>query len=288
LARLEGKVALITGAARGQGRAHALRLAEEGADIVALDIAEDASRDIGYLPYEISRDEDLEKTVARVEGTGRRAIAARADVRSQEQLDAAVERGVSELGKIDILVANAGIVSMAPFWEMSEEMWGEMIDINLSGVWRSAKALAPHMMERRAGAIVMTASQASFEPTALISHYASAKHGVIGLMRNVALELAPHDVRCNAVCPGAIDTAMINNPRLYELFAGGGEPTREVALESTRHYNLLNGRSMLPPEAVSNAVLWLVSGEAEHVTGVALPVDAGHTILPGYNPNPTR
>ena len=284
MGRLEGKVALITGAARGQGRAHAVRLAEEGADIVAVDIA----KDIESVPYELARADDLEKTVARVEATGQRAIAARADVRSQEELDAAVERGVSELGGIDILVANAGINSLAPFWEMTEEMWRDMIDINLSGVWRSAKAVAPHMMERRQGAIVMTASQASFEPTQLIAHYAAAKHGVVGLMRNVALELAPYDVRCNAVAPGAIDTPMINNTRLYQLFAGNAEPTRENAWESTRHYNLLNGRSMLPPEAVSNAVLWLASDEAEHVTGITIPVDAGHRILPGYNPYPTR
>ncbi len=281
---LDGRVALITGAARGQGRSHALRLAREGADIVAVDISDD----IETVPYEMARAEDLEETVAGVEDLDRRAIAARADVRSQEQLDRAVERGISELGKIDILVANAGIVSMATFWEMSEEMWRDMIDINLSGMWRSAKAVAPHMIERRQGAIVMTASQASFEPTALIAHYAAAKHGVLGLMRNVALEMAPYDVRCNAVCPGAVDTTMLNNPMMYERFAGSGEPTREVALESVRHYNLLNDRSMLPPEAISDAVLWLISDEAEHVTGVALPIDAGHTILPGYNPNPTR
>ncbi len=209
-------------------------------------------------------------------------------MRSQEELDRAVERGISELGKIDILVANAGINSLSPFWEMTEEMWQDMIDINLSGMWRSAKVVAPHMIERRQGAIVMTASQASFEPTALIAHYVAAKHGVIGLMRNVALEMAPYDVRCNAVAPGAIDTTMLNNPVMYERFAGSGEPTRKNALESVRHYNLLNDRSMLPPEAISNAVLWLASDEAEHVTGVALPVDAGHGILPGHNPNPTR
>lgn len=284
MTRLEGRVALITGAARGQGRAHALRLAREGADVVAVDIA----RDIDSVPYEMAREDDLEKTVALVEDLDRRCLAVQADVRSQEQLDGAVKRGISELGKIDILVANAGINSLAPFWEMSEETWQDMIDINLSGVWRSAKAVAPHMTERRQGVIVMTASQASFEPTAQTAHYTSAKHGVIGLMKTVAVEMAPYGVRCNAVCPGAIDTVMINNPTLYKLFAGSGEPTRETAWESVRHYNLLNDRSMLPPEAISNAVLWLVSDEAEHVTGVALPVDAGHMILPGYNPNPTR
>ena len=281
---LDGRVALITGAARGQGRSHALRLAREGADIVAVDISDD----IETVPYEMARAEDLEETVAGVEELERRAVAARADVRSQEQLDRAVERGISELGKIDILVANAGIVSMATFWQMSEEMWRDMIDINLSGVWRSAKAVAPHMIERRTGSIVMIGSANSFEPTAGHTHYVAAKHGVLGLMRNVALEMAPYDVRCNAVCPGATDTTMLNNPMMYERFAGSGEPTREVALESVRHYNLLNDRSMLPPEAISDAVLWLVSDEARHVTGVALPIDAGHTILPGYNPNPTR
>ena len=285
MARLDGKVALITGAARGQGRAHALTLAREGADVVAVDIVADH---IKNLSYEISREEDLEQTIAGVEKLGRRGVAVQADVRSQEQLDGAVERGISELGGIDVLVANAGIVSMAPFWEMSEGMWQDMIDINLSGVWRSAKAVAPHLIERRGGAIVMIGSANSFEPTAGHTHYVAAKHGVVGLMRNVALELAPYNVRCNAVCPGAIDTTMLNNQMMYERFAGSGEPTREVALESVRHYNLLNGRSMLPPEAISNAVLWLASDEAEHVTGVALSVDAGHGILPGYNPNPTR
>ena len=284
MTRLDGKVAMITGAARGQGRAHAVTLAREGADIVALDTA----GGVANLPYELPRAEELEKTVALVEDLDRRAVAVRADVRSQEQLDGAVERGVSEFGKIDVLVANAGIVSMASVWEMSEEMWQDMIDINLSGVWRSVKAVAPHMIENRGGAIVMTGSANSVEPAPGHAHYVAAKHGVIGLMKNVAFELAPYDVRCNAVCPGAIDTTMLNNPMMYERFAGSGEPTREVALESVRHYNLLNDRSMLPPEAVSDAILWLVSDEARHVTGVSLPVDAGHTILPGYNPNPTR
>ena len=275
---------MITGAARGQGRAHALTLAREGADIVALDISDD----IQSVPYEMARADDLEQTIAGVEDLDRRGVAIQADVRSQEQLDQAVERGICAFGKIDILVAKAGISSVGPFWELSDQMWQDMIDINLNGVWRSAKAVAPHMIERRQGAIVMTASQASFEPTAQIAHYVAAKHGVIGLMRNVALELAPYDGRCNGVWPGAIDTPMINNPLMHELFAGQKDPTREAVLESVRHYNRLNDRTLLPPEVVSNAILWLVSDEAEHVTGVALPVDAGHMILPGYNPFPTR
>lgn len=203
MARLEGKVALITGAARGQGRAHALTLAREGAEIVALDISDD----IESVPYELAGANDLEQTIAGVEDQDRRGVAIQADVRSQEQLDQAVERGISEFGKIDILVANAGISSVAPFWEIGEQMWQDMIDINLNGVWRSAKAVAPHMIERRQGAL-----------------------------------------RCNAVCPGAIDTPMINNPLMHELFAGQKDPTREAVLESVRHYNMLNDRTLLPPE----------------------------------------
>jgi SDR family mycofactocin-dependent oxidoreductase len=284
MARLEGKVAWITGAARGQGRAHAVKLASEGAHIVATDI----SGDIESVPYPTAREEDLEETISLVEDLDRRVVAVQADVRSQEQLDNAVLRGVSEFGKIDILVANAGIVSMGSLWEMSEAMWSDMIDINLSGVWRSVKAVAPTMKEARSGAIVMTGSANSFEPAPGHVHYVAAKHGVLGLMKNAAFELAPYNVRSNAVCPGAIDTAMLNNAMMYERFAGSQEPSREVALESVRHYNLLNDRSMLPPEAISEAIAWLVSDEAAHVTGVALPVDGGHTILPGYNPNPTR
>lgn len=241
--------------------------------------------DVAYLVAGATYDKE---TVARVEDLDRRAVAIQADVRSREQLDQAVECGVSEFGKIDILCANAGVYSRSPFWEMSEEMWQDMIDINLTGVWRSAKAVTPHMIERRQGAIVMTSSINGFEAGLNFAHYVAAKHGVLGLMRNVAVEMAPYNVRCNAVCPGAIDTAMINNPTMYQRFASDQEPTREVAYESVRHFHLLNDRSMLPPEAVSDAILWLVSDEAAQVTGVALPVDAGHMILPGFNPEPTR
>lgn len=284
MSRLDGKVAFITGGGRGQGRAHALTLAREGADIVVVDIDDD----IDSVPYDLARSEELEETVAQVEDLDRRALAIQADVRSQQQLDEAVSRGISELGKIDILCANAGIYSQSPFWEMDEETWRDMLDINLTGVWRSAKAVAPHMIERRQGAIVMTSSINGLEAGPNFAHYVSAKHGVLGLMRNVALELAPYNVRCNAVCPGAIDTPMINNPTMYDRFTGGENPTREGAYESVRHFHLLNDRSMLPPTAISEAILWLVSDEAEQVTGVALPIDAGHMNLPGFNPEPTR
>lgn len=284
MSRLDGKVAFITGGARGQGRAHALTLAREGADIVVVDIADE----IQSVPYDLARSEDLEETVAQVEDLDRRALAIQADVRSRQQLDEAVSRGIGELGKIDILCANAGIWSRAPFWEISDEMWHDMIDVNLTGVWRSAKAVAPHMIERRQGAIAMTSSVNGLEPGPNYAHYVAAKHGVVGLVRNVALDLAPFGVRCNAVCPGAIDTPMNDWQGAYDMFAGHEGGTREDRSEGGRHFHALAGRSLLPPEALSNAILWLVSDEAEHVTGVALPVDAGHMILPSVNQAPTR
>lgn len=284
MGRLDGKVALITGAARGQGRAHALTLAREGADIIGVDVLED----IGTVPYGLSTREELEQTARDVEDLDRRALFVQADVREQAGLDDAVSRGLSEFGQIDILSANAGIYSQANFWELTEQMWQDMIDVNLSGVWRTCKAVAPHMISRRSGSIVLTASVNGFSPGYQLSHYVAAKHGVLGLMRNYAVELAPYDIRVNAVCPGVIDTKMVNNPPLYERMAGSPDSTREEALEAVRHFHLLHGRTMMPPETVSNAILWLVGDEASNITGVALPVDAGHNVLDGFNPIPTK
>jgi SDR family mycofactocin-dependent oxidoreductase len=281
---LTGKVAFITGAARGQGRAHALTLAREGADIIGVDCVED----IDTVPYQLATPAELEDTAAEVEKLDRRAVFVRADVRSQEALDAAVAEGISQLGHIDIVVANAGIYSQAPFWEMTETMWQDMIDVNLTGVWRSVKAVAPHMIERQTGSIVLTSSVNGFQPGYQLSHYVAAKHGVIGLTKNFANELAPYNIRCNAVCPGAIDTTMLNNPPQYERFAGRADGTREDAWESVRHFHLLKDRSMLPATAVSEGIAWLVSDAAAHVTGIALPVDAGHLAMDGYNPYPFK
>ena len=242
---------------------------------------------LSSVPYERGDDADLAATVAAVEDEDRRVIAAKADVRSSAQLDEAVGHALDQFGRIDIVCANAGIYSQADFWEMSDQMWQDMIDINLTGVWRTAKAVAPHLIEQRRGSIVLTSSVNGFQPGWQIAHYVAAKHGVIGLMRNFANELAPYGVRCNAVCPGAIDTVMLNNPHTYERFAGKPGGTREEAIESVRHFHLLHGRSMLPPTAVSDAIAYLCSDAAEHVTGVALPVDAGHLAMDGYNPAPT-
>jgi SDR family mycofactocin-dependent oxidoreductase len=282
--RLEGKVAFITGAARGQGRAHALTLAREGADIVAVDIADQ----IDTVPYDMGRADDLDQTVALVEELDRRAVGIRADVRSQEQLGQAVETALSTFGQIDILLPNAGIFSLGKLWELTDEQWDDMIGVTLTGVWRCVKAVAPHMIERRQGAIVFTCSVNSHEGGIGYGHYAAGKHGVLGLMRSSALELAPYGIRCNSVSPGVIDTDMTNWPGFHEMTGGRPGATREDHVHSCYQFHALAGRSVLPPESVSNAILWLVSDEASDITGVDVPVDAGHVVLNRVNLNPVR
>jgi SDR family mycofactocin-dependent oxidoreductase len=281
---LDGKVAFITGGARGQGRAHAVTCAREGADVIIVDV-------IDQLPtvrYKLATKDDLDETVRLVEANDRRAIAVRADVRIQDQLDAAVALGVAELGKIDILIANAGIWTLGSFWELTDEQWDEMIGVNLTGVWKAAKAVAPHMIEQRSGSIVITASVNALEAGQYTAHYVAAKHGLIGLMRNVALELAPYGIRCNAVCPGAVRTPMTNHQAAWDMFAGHPGGTEDDMTEAGHHYTLLAGASWLDPQDVANAVLYLNSDLASKVTGVTIPVDAGHLTLSGYNPESTR
>jgi SDR family mycofactocin-dependent oxidoreductase len=255
---LQGKVALVTGAARGQGRAHATTLARHGADVIAVDIA----AQIDTVPYPLGTEEELAETAKAVEALDRRVLTVQADVRSQTQLDDTVRRGLAEFGQIDILVANAGIYGITPFWEITDAEWDNMIATNLSGVWRSAKAVAPHMMERGSGSIVMTSSINGLEPGANYAHYVSPKHGVVGLMRTVALELAPKGIRCNAVCPGSVDTGMTNWAGVYNMMAGHSNGTRDDLLSGGKYFHALKG------------------------TGVALPVDAGHLLLTGTNPAP--
>ncbi len=281
---LEGKVALITGAARGQGRAHALAYAREGADIVAVDILEQ----VATSPYPTGSRDDLDETARLVKDTGSRVIAIGADVRSSEQLDEAVLRAREELGRIDLVTANAGIWNTAPFWEMSEQQWAEMVDINLSGVWRTAKAVTPTLIEQGSGSIVVTSSVNGLEPGRNFAHYAAAKHGVIGLMKNIALELAPHGIRCNAVCPGAIDTPMTHWQGAYDIFHGGPGGTIEDQRASGYHFHALRGAGMLDPSVIANAALWLHSGMASAVTGVTVPVDGGHLLMGGVNTSPIR
>jgi SDR family mycofactocin-dependent oxidoreductase len=281
---LDGKVALITGGARGQGRAHALTSAREGADVVLVDIADQ----LETVPYRMATADDLAETVRQVESLDRRALAVTADVRDQGQLDEAVSRGIAEFGKIDILIANAGIWTQGPFWELSEQSWEEMIGVNLTGVWKSAKAVAPHMIERQSGSIVITSSVNGLEPGMNYAHYVAAKHGVIGLMKNIALELAPHGVRCNSINPGAIKTPMTDHQGAWDMFAGHEGGTEADMIEGGYHFHALKGRSFLPPQVIADTALYLNSDLAAAVTGVTIPVDAGHMLLTGVNPAPVK
>jgi SDR family mycofactocin-dependent oxidoreductase len=280
---LDGKVALITGAARGQGRAHAMTCAREGADVIITDI----SHQIDTVPYDLASRDDLDETAELVKATGKVPLVMEADVRDQRALDEAVRKGLEKFGQIDMLIANAGIWGLAPFWELTEAQWGDMIDVNLTGVWRSAKAVAPHMIERRSGSIVAIASVNSYEPGENFTHYTAAKHGVLGLVKNLAAELAPHGVRCNAVSPGAVMTPMLNNPMARDMFAGHPGGTEADVVEGGRHFHLLRGVSMLDPQSIADAALYLNSDLASTVTGISVPVEAGHLLIRGNNPDPS-
>jgi (+)-trans-carveol dehydrogenase/(-)-trans-carveol dehydrogenase len=274
--RVAGKVAFITGAARGQGRSHAIRLAQEGADIIAVDVCED----IATVPYGGATEADLAETVKEVEALDRRIIARKADVRDFNSLKKALDEGVAELGRLDIVSANAGIgTSPHHAWEIDDATWQTMIDINLTGVWHTAKAAIPHLIEGgNGGAIILTSSAAGLQAYENIAHYVSAKHGVVGLMRTLALELAPYSIRVNSIHPTQVDTPMIQNEATYRLFRPDLEhPTRDDFAPASQSMNALP-IPWVEPVDISNAVLFLASDEGRYVTGVTLPVDAGTVI----------
>jgi (+)-trans-carveol dehydrogenase len=271
--RVAGKVAFITGAARGQGRSHAIRLAQEGADIIAVDLA----GQIGSVPYAMATPADLAETVKEVEALDRRIVASQADVRDYGALKAALDDGVAQLGHLDIVAANAGIFSFGSLEELDETHWQDMIDVNLTGVWHAAKAAIPHLRASRGGSIILTSSTAGLMAIPHIGHYTSAKHGVVGLMRTLALELAPDLIRVNSVHPTSVDTDMIQNAATYELFGADlpvDQRTKEVLAARFQELNALP-IPWVEPVDISNAVLWLASDEARYVTGVTLPIDAG-------------
>jgi (+)-trans-carveol dehydrogenase len=274
-ARLEGKVAFITGAARGQGRSHAIRLAQEGADIIAVDICDQ----VDSVPYDMARPDELAETVSQVEALDRRIVAAQADVRDLAALTSAVASAVADLGRLDIVSANAGIVSYGPIADIEEQAWQDIIDINLTGVWHTVRAALPHIRARgRGGSIVITSSTAGLIPYANSAPYVSSKHGVVGFMRTLALELAPEMIRVNTIHPTQVDTAMIMNDATMGLFLPGNEhPTREqfaAASQSTMALPI----PWVDPVDISNALLFLVSDEGRYITGATLPVDAGTVI----------
>lgn len=271
MGRLSGKVALITGGARGQGRSHAVTFAREGADIVTCDLVSQ----VATVPYPMSVPDDLNETVKLVEEQDRRCVAMQADVRDTAQLRAVVERGIAEFGKIDILVANAGIVAPVPLLDITDDDWSDMIDIDLTGVFKSIRAVAPHMIERRSGRIIATASIVGRIGASGLSHYAAAKWGVIGLVKSAALEFGPYGVTVNAVCPTNVDTPMIQNPAMYALFAPGVQnPTRD---DVTPGFTSLNALPIpwVQVQDISEGMLYLAAESGRYVTGETLTIAAG-------------
>ena len=268
MGKLDGKVAFITGAARGQGRSHAIRLAQEGADIIAVDIC----AQISTVAYPMSTPADLEQTVKEVEALDRRIVARQADVRDRAALQRAFDAGVAELGPVDIVCANAGIAPMSMNPQPAE--WQDVLDVNLTGVYNAIEVARPSMVERGAGgAIVITSSTAGITgiggdtPGGL--GYTASKHGVVGLMRSYANILAPHSIRVNTVHPTGVNTPMVVNDIMQEFLAA--DPAMSNAMANALPV------PMIEAVDISNAILWLVSDDARYVTGVTLPVDAGFT-----------
>jgi (+)-trans-carveol dehydrogenase len=274
---VEGKVALVTGAARGQGRAEAVRLAEEGADIIAVDIC----APVETIPYEGATQADLEETAALVRKHGRRIVAVQADVRDLGALEAAVSQGTAELGRLDIVVANAGVMgALVKAWELTEEDWRTTIDINLTGVWHTIKATVPYLIQQGAGgSVILTSSVAGLKGVANTANYTSAKHALVGLARTVAREAGPYNIRVNCVHPGSIPTKLLLHETLYKVFRPHLDaPTLDDCLP------VFGKLTMLPdafqqPEDVANAVLYLASDLSRVTTGTSLTVDGGASFM---------
>jgi SDR family mycofactocin-dependent oxidoreductase len=272
MGRVEGKVAFITGAARGQGRSHAVRLAQEGADIIAVDVCQQ----VETVPYPTAGPDDLAETVRQVEALDRRIVAAEVDVRDLAGLTKVVEDGVAQLGRLDIVLANAGISTPAPTLEMDEETWQTMIDVNLTGVWKTVRAAVPQVIAGgRGGSVVITSSLAAIYANPNTAHYSAAKAGLVMLAKVMAKELAPHSIRVNTVHPTTVATDMILNEPTYRLFRPDLEhPTRADFEEAALTLNALPVPALEAID-ISNAVLYLVSDDGRYVTGTTHVVDAG-------------
>jgi (+)-trans-carveol dehydrogenase len=271
--RVADKVAFVTGAARGQGRSHAVRLAQEGADIIAVDICQpfDNSPAPGSTP------EDLAETAEMVKNLDQRVYTAEVDARDFDSLKRAVDTGVEQLGRLDIIVANAGIGTMADQLHKTDEaVWQEMIDVNLSSVWKTVKAGVPHLLAGgRGGSVILTSSVAGLKAYPYMGHYVAAKHGVVGLMRTFAVELGPHFIRVNCVHPTHVPTPLLLNEGTYRAFRTDlDKPCPDELAPICQTYHVLP-IPWVHPEDISNAVLFLASDESRYITGVTLPVDAG-------------
>ena len=271
MGEVEGRVALVTGAARGQGRAHAIALANEGADLIVTDLC----ADIGTVPYPLGTAAELAETVSLVEATGQRCLSMPADIRDTAGIGLVVEAGIEAFGQIDICVANAGVTGYGKFHELDDDTWNDMIDVDLTGTFKTIRAVLPHMLERRYGRIIATSSMAGRMGNANLAHYVAAKWGVIGMVKSLAMEVANKGITVNAIAPAAVDTAMLHNEAMYKLFCPDMDaPTRE---DVTPRYQAMNrlGVAWMAPEEVSRAVLFVAADAASSMTGQVIEVSLG-------------
>lgn len=271
---LDGKVIVITGGFGGQGRAHAEAGAREGANIALIDL-------------EVPEPSAYADLTEKVESNGGRLLGIKANVTSQSDIDCAISQVVDEFGKIDSMIINAGTHRAGLFWEMSEEDWDKVIDVNLTAAWKSAKAVVPQMIKQESGSIIMISSVDAFDAESESTAYGVSKAGVLGLMKYVAFECGPYGVRCNAIAPGFVDTPMVNSQEMYDLLAGQvGKGTRDDLVRYGHEFTNMKGVSLLEPLDIADTAVYLNSRLARHVTGVVVPVDAGHLLVSRVNRDP--
>lgn len=277
---MDGKVVLVTGAARGQGAAHALRMAEEGADLAICDLCEQ----VKSVPYPMSSEADLDEIVAAVEGKDRRCLAVKADVRRQGEMDELVAKAVADLGKIDVVLSNAGICIPSDWSLRDDDVIDDLIDINLKGGLNVCRAAIPHLIERgEGGSVVLTSSVSGVQAVPGVFHYDISKYGIQGMMKNLAAELAPHGIRVNSIAPGFVNSTMAVNQTFMDLFAGKEGATVDELGAVSKTLGLLP-QPWVEPSDIAAAALWLASDESRFVTGITIPVDLGQTAQPAGIP----
>jgi SDR family mycofactocin-dependent oxidoreductase len=261
---LDGKVAFITGAARGQGRSHAVRLASDGADIIGIDICQQLVKG-----YPGATDADLAETARLVEETGRAMVAVKADVRSFDEVTQALAQGLERFGRLDIVVANAGIFSFGRMWEIELDHWQTVIDVNLTGVFHTIKATVPKLIDQgQGGSMILISSVAGLKGTPFTGAYTAAKHGVTCLCRTLANELGEHKIRVNSIHPASVPTPMISDPALFDLILEHSETLAPIYMNTLPY-------SSMPPEYVSRMVAFLASDDSKYMTGAQIPIDFG-------------
>ena len=273
---LEGRVAFVTGAARGQGRAHAIRLANEGADIIAADICAPVS---GTITYPAATADDLAETVRGVEAAGRKILARAVDVRDLDAQQQLVADGVEQFGRLDVVVANAGVLSWGRVWELTPEQWDTVIDVNLNGTWRTIKAAVPAMIDAgNGGSIIIVSSSAGVKATPGNSHYAASKHGLVALTNSLALEVGEFGIRVNSIHPYSINTPMVEPDAMMEVFKNYPTYLHSFApmpLKPVNHDGKPGLQEFMSPEEVSDVVAWLAGDGSMTISGSQIAVDRG-------------